>query len=265
MTQFNLFHSAAPREPPLTVAYGMGVDSTAMLIGLNQRGIRPDLILFADTGGEKPETYLYAPIIRQWLRDVDFPDLEVVRYIPPIAPYDTLYGNCWHNYTLPSLAFRKKSCSIKWKRVPQDRRVKEWTPALECWDVGGKVRKLIGFDASEERRRYGDCGDDPKYDYRYPLMDWAMDREACKRLIASVGLPVPVKSACFFCPACKKPELIEMAEHSPDLHCHALALEARYRTGKHFRGDDPSKVQGLGIRYAWADHARQSGRLALTC
>ena len=35
------------------VAYGLGVDSTAMLIGLAQRGIRPDLILFADVGGEK--------------------------------------------------------------------------------------------------------------------------------------------------------------------------------------------------------------------
>ena len=42
---------------PLVVSYGMGVDSTAMLIGMAQRSIRPDLILFADTGGEKPETY----------------------------------------------------------------------------------------------------------------------------------------------------------------------------------------------------------------
>ncbi|MBI2481070.1 MAG: hypothetical protein HYV60_21275 [Planctomycetia bacterium] len=36
-------------QPPIVVTYGMGVDSTAMRIGLHQRGIRPDLILFADT------------------------------------------------------------------------------------------------------------------------------------------------------------------------------------------------------------------------
>jgi hypothetical protein len=30
-----------------------------MLIEFAHRGIRPDLILFADTGGEKPETYQY--------------------------------------------------------------------------------------------------------------------------------------------------------------------------------------------------------------
>jgi hypothetical protein len=36
--------------------YGGGVDSTAMLVGLNQRGIRPDLILMADPGSEMTPT-----------------------------------------------------------------------------------------------------------------------------------------------------------------------------------------------------------------
>ena len=246
---------------PVVVAYGMGVDSTAMLIGLHQRGIRPDLILFADTGGEKPDTYLYAPIIRQWLRDVDFPQFEVVRYQPPIAPYDSLFGECWKNNTLPSLAFRMKSCSIKWKRVPQDRRVQKWKPAIECWEAGKRVRKLIGFDATENRRRYGDRGNDPLYQHWYPLMDWQMDREACKRLIADAGLPVPVKSACFFCPASKRPELVELSTRYPDLHGRSLALESRYRNGKHYRGDDPRHVQGLGIRFAWGHHTPLTGKL----
>ena len=105
---------------PICVCYGTGVDSTAMLVGMYQRGIRPDLITFADTGSEKPETYQYVPVIRQWLRDVGFPDLVVVRYTPPRANYDTLYGNCIANETLPSIAFGLKSCSLKWKKAPQD-------------------------------------------------------------------------------------------------------------------------------------------------
>jgi hypothetical protein len=241
------------RDSPLVVAYGMGMDSTAMLVGLHRHGIRPDLILFADTGGEKPDTYLYAPIIRQWLRDVDFPQFEVVRYVPPIAPYDSLYGECHKNHTLPGIAFRKKSCSIKWKREPQDRRVRSWEPAQECWDAGGRVRKLIGFDASEERRRYADNGDDPQYRHWYPLMDWGLDREACKRLIADARLPVPVKSACFFCPAMKKPEIADLAVQDPDLLGAALEIEQRYVTGKHFRPNRAGAVQGLGIRYRWSD------------
>ncbi len=35
---------------PLVVAYGMGVDSTAMLVGMAARGERPDLVVFAEHG-----------------------------------------------------------------------------------------------------------------------------------------------------------------------------------------------------------------------
>jgi hypothetical protein len=161
------------------------------------------------------------------------------------------------------LAFRKSSCSIKWKRQPQDRYVQRWRPALECWDGGSKVRKLIGFEVGEERRRYGDRGDDPKYGYEYPLMDWGMDREACKRLIADTGLPVPVKSACFYCPACKKHEIHDLAESSPDLLARAITLERRYRDGKHFRADEETAVQGLGIRFAWQAYLRARDRQML--
>ena len=34
------------------VSYGGGTNSTAMLVGLWERGERPDAIVFADTGGE---------------------------------------------------------------------------------------------------------------------------------------------------------------------------------------------------------------------
>lgn len=261
--QHNLFGSAVPQQP-LVMAYGMGVDSTAMLIGFAQCGIRPDLILFADTGCEKSETYLYAPIIRQWLRDVDFPQFEVVRYQPPIAAYDSLYANCWQNETLPSLAFGRKSCSIKWKRQPQDSRVRQWAPAREAWHAGLKVKKLIGFEAGEERRRYGDRGDDPAYDYWYPLMDWGWDRDRCQQVIADAGLPIPAKSACFMCPAMKKPELVELAANQPEQYGRAIELEDRYRDGKHFRDRDRRSTEGLGRRFAWREHGESTGLITYT-
>src|SRR5690349_20131082 len=69
-------------DSPLMVAYGAGVNSTAMLVEFARRGIRPDLILFADTGWEKPETYQYLGVVRPFLKSVGFPDLVVVRYRP---------------------------------------------------------------------------------------------------------------------------------------------------------------------------------------
>ena len=47
------------------ISYGGGVDSTAMLVGLYQRGVPVDLILFADTGGKLPETCAYLPVMDQ--------------------------------------------------------------------------------------------------------------------------------------------------------------------------------------------------------
>src|ERR1700722_16317369 len=105
---------------PLVVAYGLGVNSTAMLVEFACRKIRPDLILFADTGGEKPETYAYLRVIRPFLSQVGFPDVPVVRYRPTRAVYHTLELQCLHTKTLPSLAYGGKSCSLKYKRSVQD-------------------------------------------------------------------------------------------------------------------------------------------------
>lgn len=55
------------RIDPIEVAFGLGVDPVAMLIGLRDRGVPIAIIMFADTGSEKPETYAYLPIIQEWL------------------------------------------------------------------------------------------------------------------------------------------------------------------------------------------------------
>ena len=50
----------------IVMSDGGGTNSMAMLIGLRDSGIRPDLIVFADTGGERPHTYRYMDIKREW-------------------------------------------------------------------------------------------------------------------------------------------------------------------------------------------------------
>lgn len=248
---------------PLAICYGMGVDSTALLVGLYRLGIRPDLITFADTGGEKPDTYLYCPIIQEWLRDVGFPPVTVCRYAAPRSSYDSLLGNCLQNETLPSLAFGRKSCSLKWKRDAQEPLRKRLAEETQVWAEGRKIVKAIGFDASEERRTYAGIGKElDEYEYWYPLQLWGWDREECARQIAAEGLPVPVKSACFFCPAMKKPEIHDLRENHPDLYEIAINMEDGYRNGKHWRGE-ASTVQGLGRRFAWSDVPQRENQLPL--
>jgi len=218
---------------PLALAYGLGVDSTAVLVGWHARGIRPDLILHADTGSEKPGTYAYLPVIQDWLARVGFPPVVVVRYEPSNfknwPPYRTLGENCLTNGTLPSLAFGFKSCSLKWKVAPQDKYTAAWQPARDAWAAGAPVTKAIGYDAGPaDSRRYAHVEGylDARYAYTYPLRDWGWDRAECKARIAEAGLPVPPKSACYFCPAMKKDELHDLpVEQLRGI----VALEARAR------------------------------------
>jgi hypothetical protein len=264
---------------PLVVAYGLGVNSTAMLVEFAKRGIQPDMILFADTGGEKPETYRYMPVIEAYLKEVKFPPVVTVRYEPKTAPYRTLEGQCLHTGTLPSLAYGGKSCSLKFKRGPADAHVLRHYPPAELIKNGKRVVRAIGFDASEKHRTFAgvvkaiglDAGEQhrltwakPKpgeedrkpsreawldarfFTYYYPLVDWGMDRAACERSIRDAGLPVPMKSSCWFCPASKKHEIVWLREHHPELLERALAIEANAQPYL-------TSVVGLGRSFSWAD------------
>lgn len=184
---------------PLCIAYGLGVDSTAVLVKLHEQGIRPDAILFADTFSEKRETYAYLPVIQEWLARVGFPPVTVVanevKNYKHWPKYTGLIENCLTNGTLPSLAFGFKSCSLKHKVAPQNKWTDAWQPAIDYWAAGGKVRKIIGYDASpKDRKRFAHAVgvEDPKYDYWYPLIEMGMDRDACKMAIRSVGQGLPM-------------------------------------------------------------------------
>ena len=218
-------------QQPLVISYGMGVDSTAMLMGLAARGIVPDLILFADTGGEKPETYEYLPVINAWCAKAGFPQVTVVRRLPTSGKngrkvYDTLESNCTTNETLPSLAFGYKKCSLKWKVAPMDQYVRRWQPAMDAKKRGVKVLRAIGYDAGpKDSKRCWDLVDEKDFRYVYFLREWGWDRERCKAEIIAAGLPLPMKSACFFCPATQPEELIQLRRCHPDLAARIVSME----------------------------------------
>lgn len=227
-------------KQPLIVCYGVGVDSTALLVGFYQRGIVPDLILFSDVGSEREATYEFIPLMNVWLASVGFPAITIVRYTPTDfkhwPPYRTLEENCLTNFTLPSLAYGFHTCSAKWKVAVMLKYVETWQPAIDWWKTGGKVAKCIGFEASphELKRSQRNCdtfavdkkGEAKRYELRFPLQEWGWDRERCQKEIASVGLHVPPKSSCFFCPAMKPWEVNELTE---DKLRRIVVMEARAR------------------------------------
>ena len=218
-------------KDPLALSYGMGVDSTAVLVGWWRRGIRPHWIGHAQVGNEWPETYAYRPVIDAWLAEVGFPTITDVQYRlkkkPKHGHYETLEENCLVNATLPSLAFGYKKCSLKWKGEPLDAACKDYFAAHIA--AGGKVQRAIGYDAGPCDSRRGGVETKGPWSWIYPLREWGWDRERCIAEIARAGLPIPPKSACTFCPSTKPAELIQLAKKHPDLARRAIVLEDRAR------------------------------------
>lgn len=229
---------------PVVVSYGGGTNSTALLIGLVERQEPVDLILFADTGGERPGTYAYLKLFSDWLTERGYPAIETVHYTDRDGNRVTLEERSLITERLPSLAYGFKKCSLRFKRGPQDKYVNNWQPARDCWSRGDQVIKLLGFDADESHRMQT-SRDDSKYRYLYPLVEWNWGREECVEAIESAGLPSPGKSSCFFCPAMKPREILQLKACHPDLLERALAIERA--AAPHCRG----AIVGLGRDWKW--------------
>jgi hypothetical protein len=205
------------------LSFGGGVNSTAMLCGILEReaaDIFPDLILFSDTGGEKPETYRFIEAMSQWVirKMAVNTGITIVR-----EERFTLEQECLDKKTLPSIVIGMRSCSDKFKIRPQNRFVANWQPAIDAWANGERVIKLVGFDAGEPWRAKDYS--DKKFEVRFPLIEWGWDREACIAAIERAGLPIPPKSSCFFCPEMRETEILDLKQNSPDLFARAVAME----------------------------------------
>lgn len=144
----------------IVASFGGGVNSTAMLIGMHERGETVDLILFADTGGEKPHTYAHVLEMSEWLVERGMPHIVTVS-----RGVKTLESDCLKRKALPSVAYGFKSCSDHFKMRPQRDYLK----------ANGIVAttKLIGFDADEPNRAREIEGN------RYPLIEWGWGRDEC--------------------------------------------------------------------------------------
>jgi 3'-phosphoadenosine 5'-phosphosulfate sulfotransferase (PAPS reductase)/FAD synthetase len=218
----------------LAVSFGGGTNSTAMLCGMRDRGIRPDVIIFADTGGELPHTYehvaLMAAQVQVWW-GLTLHTVTMTRQGKPI----TLEQDCLNKGLLPSISYGRRSCSQRSKHEPMEKLLVKLAKAAGVTEI----RKAIGYDAGERGRgrnapvsaKLSKC---IRETYWYPLREWGWSRTECTEAIERHGITQPGKSSCFFCAANKRSEVIRMQEEHPRHLARALAMEekaqARHRS-----------------------------------
>lgn len=236
--------------PFLAVSWGGGTNSTAMLCGLVERGIKPDLVMFADTGSEMPQTYEHLAMMQAQVQAWWGQPLHVVRKLRE-GQFEGLENECLRGAKLPALAYGSRACSVKYKHEPQNRMMK-----ARMKERGIKVGvRAIGFDAGEAHRVKP--SQDKWAQNWYPLVEWGWRRAECVETIQRHGLPQPGKSACFFCPASKRGEVLRMKDEQPELLARALEIERRAQTGAN------KQTRGLGgERNLWANWLAMDGAQA---
>lgn len=240
----------------IVVNYGGGVNSTALLVEAHNRSIRPDVIVFADTGSEMPHTYKYLDEVNAWLAAHDMPPLSVTRWerqrpsqlgerAVEKGEFVPLHEWCESTKSLPSKAYGLSGCTSKWKQQPADRFIKTHPLVVAAHAAGELVERWIGFDAGEPERSERMLTKNPDghlWRWRAPLVEWDMDRDACVSSIQRAGLSNPGKSSCWMCPSMKKHEIVSLGERYPALLERALVMEDNA---------DLVSIKGLGRSFKW--------------
>lgn len=213
-----------------TVSYGGGVQSTALLV-LAAEGVIPfRTFLFANTGNdsEHPATLAY-----------------IEKYAVPYAKANHIELVQLHRTrrdgTTETLRERIRNGSMA---IPV-RRSKDGPPMSRSCTADFKTRvigkelkrrgattenpALVAIGISVDEIERAKPGIDPMATYQertYPLLDLGLHRSMCRSIIDAGGLPVPPKSACFFCPFHDKDAWRQLKRETPDLFAEACAMEA---------------------------------------
>lgn len=243
-------------EPELrrVLSYGAGADSFALLCMAYEHYLlhgKPllDHVVFADTGdvekqfpGEWPETYEHMrrvaiPLARA--AGVPFKVLDGREY--PVRGYGSLYELLMDKQMMPSTHPKHRLCTI----MAKIERVEKFTANL--WPAPIRIETWIGLEAGEESRLendpYAKGQGDPRRSKRFPLMDAGHCRCRLTEYIRRLGLPVPPKSACMYCPASSKGDFQRLRDRYPGRFAQAEALDGM---GKHSKA-------GIHLRLA-ANH-----------
>ena len=231
-----------------TVSYGGGVQSTALLVLAAQREIDFDVFMFANVGhdSEMPHTIDYVENVAKPYAEAHGIELAELCRIPTrgwsAGKPETLYGRLTRegSRSLPipvrmsNGAPGTRSCTADFKIRVVERELKRRGASVEH-----PATVALGISVDEIQR--AKPGVDPRSPVQirtYPLLDLGLHRADCKRIIAEAGLPVPEKSACYFCPFHDKEAWRKLKREHPDLFTKSCDLETLLNARRDELGKD---------------------------
>ena len=239
------------------VSYGGGVQSTALLVLAAQGRINFRTFVMANVGddSEMPATLEYVRHIAAPFAAEHGIDLHMLNRLNRHGDVETLWGRMMKpgSKSLPipyrlsaNAAPVGRACTQNFKTEVTGK----WAKANGATKVNPAVVAL-GISRDEASRASNKRVSDHEI-VVYPLIGVGeetglkLDRSDCANLIRAAGLPVPPKSACFFCPFHRPEVWDELARSEPELFEKACHLEESKTAERVARGLDPIYLTRFG-------------------
>jgi len=273
MVDSDLAHFRFTPSTPQVLSYGGGTQSAALAL-MSASGLLPrlDLVVFADTQGELPETYQYIEYVRPILDRAGIPFMTVTAGSLEAALLSPTPTSA--NATPPAYVINADGspgrvnqyrCSFDFKRRLVTRAVKAFLGPRGQWKRS-TVEQWLGFSSDEVERckqpnecrcghslqqhlggRCKKCACERFDRWQrnvFPLVAMRFNREKTIRWFAEHGHPTPPRSACWFCPVSSNARWRYLKTEHPDLWERACRIDEAIRYGGSFNQRGHQALQG---------------------
>lgn len=240
-------------------SFGGGQQSTAALVLAAQSRIDFKTFLFCNVGddSEHPDTLKYVHEIAMPYAKSHGIDLIELQKIRQDGSVDTIYQRLTRPNSrsigipvrMSNGAPGNRTCTTDFKIEVVDKWLRERLIATyDGLRYANKQKQreaalkrgavvALGISLDEWHRMRTDSGVTWKQ-LAYPLIDLRLDRQDCRNIIEGAGLPIPPKSACYFCPLHRFSTWQEMRHKQPALFQKACELEEMINRRRDLLGKD---------------------------
>lgn len=228
-------------------SFGGGVQSVAVLALGASGKIQYDSYLFCNVGKdtENPKTlnYFYNVAITFAKQH----GLDLIELHRQTNNGETLYQRTLRQERSIKIPMRMKNGAPGHRSCTQDYKRDVVAKHL------GKGQHTVGLGISidEWQRMRTDSGY-PNIVNEYPLIDLRLSRADCLKIIREAGLPIPPKSACWFCPFHKPSEWAEQRRNEQNLFWASAELEGVINEKRTALGRDAVYLTRFGVPLAQA-------------
>ena len=240
------------------ISHGGGVQTTALLVLAAQGDIDYRVFLFANVGddSEDPDTLDYLNRHAKPYAAAHGIELIELRRTRRDGSVETLHGRLTRegSRSLP-IPVRMSNGAPGTRACTADFKVKVIGRWLKTHGATADSPATVGIGISlDEIERLNKRRAMPYERPAYPLLDHTppLRRIDCQRIIAAAGLPVPRRSACYFCPYHRPSTWAEMRRDRPELFARACALESLLNTRRTALGKDPVWLTRFNLPLAQA-------------